>query len=840
MQLPIPPLNEEPLTLRVAGRPPLASAEETLVQELAERMRQRWEAGERPLAEEFLQAHPELMEKPDLALDLVYEEISLRQKFGLEHSQAGIERRFPQWREPIAILFECHQLLEPVSGPAFPKAGDHFGDFHLVSELGRGVAGRVFLATQTSLAHRVVVLKLTPGDDREHLTLARLQHTWIVPLYDANLDVERRLRWLCLPYFGGMSLAALLQRLAGIPVAERTGRDALAVLDEAQRSSGAEAPKDGPMRELIERFDLVQTVCTWGVCLAEALQYAHDRGLLHLDVKPSNILIAADGQPMLLDFHLAHAPLRRGSRHAGPLGGTPATMPDEQRQAMLAVQKGEPIPRDVDQRADVHGLAASLYEALGGRLPYRQGESPDLRRVNGRVSQGLSDLVAKALESDPQRRLRSAGEFAADLRRHLQDEPLHSVPNRSWRERWGKWRRRRPTALRSVALVVGVLGVSVALAASSWLLFDQRREEAESALVEGRELWQARGQHEQAIKLLQRGRDRVQPLPFTGELAAQLDMEMDKAQESLKRQKRLQLRQHLHEITDQMRGLFGVHLPPAQRRRQDEACRQMWDRRKALAEELDLAGDSHMREDFLDLFLLWLDGPAASLDNTARLAMLDEVEALTGSNSVLQDLHRQFDPAAAGDPQTPRTPWEHFALGRQRLLENRLDEADALLREARKLQPADRWINASFGLLSYRLKRYDDALLAFAFCVGSDPNHAVNHYNLGLAQVALGQTERALDSFDRAIVLDASFADAWRQRGVLHLNAKRLGLASRDLEQALKLGSSASDVRFSLSRIALARGQNDTCIDLLRQVLDQQPDHAEALALRAKLQPSPR
>lgn len=115
-----------------------------------------------------------------------------------------------------------------------------------------------------------------------------------------------------------------------------------------------------------------------------------------------------------------------------------------------------------------------------------------------------------------------------------------------------------------------------------------------------------------------------------------------------------------------------------------------------------------------------------------------------------------------------------------------------------------------------------------------------NHCNLGLAQVALRQTERSLDSFDRAIALDESFADAWQQRGLLRLTAKRLGLASRDLEQALKHGALASDVRFTLSRIAMERGRTNECIGLLQQVLDQEPNHLEALALRAKLQPSPR
>src|SRR5205814_3377830 len=113
------------------------------------------------------------------------------------------------------------------------------------TELGRGALGRVFLASQLSLGDRPVVLKLTPGEAREHLSLARLQHTHIVPLYSVHDHPDRGLRALCMPYFGGATLAQLLEALRPQPPAGRTGKHLLDALDRAQAASALGPPPVG-------------------------------------------------------------------------------------------------------------------------------------------------------------------------------------------------------------------------------------------------------------------------------------------------------------------------------------------------------------------------------------------------------------------------------------------------------------------------------------------------------------------------------------------------------------------------------------------------------------------
>jgi hypothetical protein len=485
-------------------------------------------------AEEVLRRHPEVAADHEVVLRLLYEEVCLRQEAGQAGATAEVFRRFPQYQAELEVLLACHRLLQGDEQPAFPEVGEQFGEFRLRAELGRGARGRVFLASQPALADRPLVLKLTPQEGEEHLALARLQHAHIVPLYFVVERPERDLLGLCMPYVGGLSLGALLHQLREVAPGVRTGQHLLDGVRQARPAATLEqAPPAGPVHRFLSGATFAQAMCWVGACLADALQYAHERDLLHLDLKPDNVLLAADGQPMLLDFHLARAPLAPGALPPDWVGGTPGYMAPEQEAALAAVRAGDPVPAAVDTRTDVYGLGALLYEALGGPSPRPQAAHATARalRRNPQVSVGLADIVGRCLEPSAGRRYADAAGLAADLRRHLADRPLEGVANRSLAERWRKWRRRR----RGAAPLGLALAAVLAVAAAAWGGLAQRQRalsDARHDLAEGQGLLRQR-RHDEAARVLHRGQARLRRLAGAGELPDRFREELSRAERGL-------------------------------------------------------------------------------------------------------------------------------------------------------------------------------------------------------------------------------------------------------------------------------------------------------------------
>ena len=612
---------------------PSAPSAAPAVADLITELVARWTDGECPPVEELFDQYPELWHQPENAVHLICEEICLREEHGLPVDSLEIMRRFPQWRDQLAVLLECHQLLQPAAPPLFPEVGESIAGFHLLAELGRGLQGRVFLATQPALADRAVVLKITPCDGQEHLSLARLQHTYIAPLYLSQDEADRNLRLLCMPFFGGGPLSQVLDTLSEIPPAKRTGHDLLAAVDAAQKDLPLTAPARGPARAFLSRADYVQAICWIGACLAEALHYAHERGLVHLDVKPSNVLLAADAQPMLLDFHLAQPPLSPDAPLTDWLGGTAAFMSPEQQAAFDAISQARPIPARVDQRLDIFSLGRLLYEALGGTIP-EEGNEPlaPLRRANSQVSAGLEDIINHCLSPAPEDRYPDAAALAADLRRHLIDQPLKGVPNRSWIERWHKWRRSKPHALKVIVLRLAVLVALGIAAVTSLLPVWHRIQEAEKELSEGQEFIRNH-KYSEAEQRAKQGRERIAGLPFQEHLFEAFDRQIEAAKQG-------QSAEELHTLADNLRLLFdAAPAPGSDLRGLASHCRATWEARHRLATPSDADLATQQQADLLDLAILWAD-------LHVRLAATDDADAARREAlKVLADAETTFGPS---------------------------------------------------------------------------------------------------------------------------------------------------------------------------------------------------
>ncbi|MHC4516170.1 MAG: WD40 repeat domain-containing serine/threonine protein kinase, partial [Planctomycetota bacterium] len=348
-------------------------------------------------------------------------------------------------------------------------SGSQFGDFRLLRQLGSGGMGVVWLAEQSSLARKVALKLLRPGFHRSQKTrerfrreiaaISRIEHPHICTVYEAG-EVEGQ-PYLAMRHVEGETLAARLSRRKG----ETTGGSSTT---GGQQGSGTE--RSSRARELTEDITLIEKV-------ARALHAAHEAGVVHRDVKPGNVLIGQDEEPVVVDFGLARAEASGETdlTATGDSVGTPAYMAPEQVSG-----RGE-----IDRRTDVYALGVTLYECVSGHAPFESDRRESLYRQiltemppnptarNRAVGRDLRAVLEKALEKEPRRRFVTALEFAEELRRIRSHEPIHTrAPGPALRTlRWCQRNRAATTVLVTVV---------VALAISLVLLERSRRAEARS------------------------------------------------------------------------------------------------------------------------------------------------------------------------------------------------------------------------------------------------------------------------------------------------------------------------------------------------------------------------
>ena len=447
----------------------------------------RWDAGERVEVETYRERYPEL--DLDGLVALIYEEFCLREEAGDAPTPIEFEERFPDLTHRLRRVFDIHELVGTGGSAAFrvtsaaevpfPESGQTTAGFRLIEELGRGSFARVFLAEERQLADRPVALKVSRTGSREPQTLARLQHTHIVPVHSHRIDQATGLHLLCMPYFGRVTLERLLAdpalRTAG------NGADVLATLDRLSMSGGGAT---STARSLFSRLPYARAMAWWGARMAEALAHAHERGVLHRDVKPSNVLVTSDGLPMLLDFNLAREP--RAEAVGSSLGGTLAYMAPEHIEALAHGNDA-----GVDGRSDVFSLGVLLFETLTGRRPFpspvgassvaealhraaetRRATVVSIRETHPEVPPAMESVVLKCLAADPSYRYADACALAIDLQAVADDAPLVHArePFGSRSLRWSR-RHRRPLILAGVTLLTWLILAQAAVRARE----DQKR-----------------------------------------------------------------------------------------------------------------------------------------------------------------------------------------------------------------------------------------------------------------------------------------------------------------------------------------------------------------------------
>jgi tetratricopeptide (TPR) repeat protein/tRNA A-37 threonylcarbamoyl transferase component Bud32 len=348
---------------------------------------------------------------------------------------------------PVADMAACPDggwpFLEP---PRRPEDLGSLGPYAIEAELGRGGMGIVLRGYDAALERRVAIKVLRPGlnDEkararfvREAQAAARVRHDHVVSVHAVASPPGG------LPYL-------VMELLDGATLAERIRQ-----------------------RQHLEPGEAAQLALQ----AADGLHAAHQAGLVHRDVKPGNLLLdAATGRVKLTDFGLARSTeLSSGVTQEGMVVGTPAYMSPEQARGAAA-----------DPRSDVYSLGATLYEMLTGAPPFHGAphlvlrqvltEEPRRpRRLNDAIPRDLETICLKALAKEPERRYRTAGELADDLRRFLRGEPVRARPAGRV-ERLRRWCRRKPlvAGLAAALLLTAVAGIVA-------VVWQWRRAEAHAA-----------------------------------------------------------------------------------------------------------------------------------------------------------------------------------------------------------------------------------------------------------------------------------------------------------------------------------------------------------------------
>jgi serine/threonine protein kinase/WD40 repeat protein/Flp pilus assembly protein TadD len=461
-----------------------------LVEEIRGEQRRCWQAGEWIRAETFLERYPALQADQNLALEVVYGEVMLREEHGEAPDAEEYLHRFPTLAAQLEPLFEVHRALESgqlldandeMLGPADTwSLGSHRGTsviptipgYEILGELGRGGMGIVYRARQAGLNRSAAIKMILAGSYAmpeelarfriEAEAVGRLQHPNIVAIYEVGEQNGRP--FLCMEYVDGGSLA---QQLTGAPQPTRAAAQ------------------------------LVET-------LARAMHYAHQQGIVHRDLKPANVLLqiadcrlqiqrqgdGADSQsatcnlqsamPKITDFGLAKI-LAEGpgsQTKTGAILGTPSYMAPEQ--AASSMNDDGPSPsRSVSPAADIYALGAILYELLTGRPPFR-AETPlgtllqvttlepvPPSRLQPHLPRDLATICMKCLQRVPAKRYVSALQLADDIRRFLDGKPIQARPVGTVERLW-RWSRRNPilaTMTASVASLLLVIAIGASIAA---------------------------------------------------------------------------------------------------------------------------------------------------------------------------------------------------------------------------------------------------------------------------------------------------------------------------------------------------------------------------------------
>lgn len=390
---------------------------------------------------EYLDDFP-ILKEPEIPVDLLYEEYHLRRQNGFEVDPEEYISFIPTANPQVRQLFDLdhaysttkmfnhspHQTFQQF------QPGDTVDDFELLTLLGKGAFAKVYQARQNSM-QRIVALKVSEDSSDEPQTLAQLDHDNIVRVFDQRLLADQKIRLLYMQYLPGGTLHAVVEIVRKTAPDERSGRILINALDQSLDLRGESRPAESITYQQFQSLSWSETICWLGIRLAQALDYAHHKGVLHRDIKPANVLLTAEGIPKLADFNISFSSHLSSTTPAAYFGGSLAYMSPEQLEAYDPTDAR--LPESLDERSDLYSLGLMLAELLTGTRPFQDPSTQSnwsdlLKQMIQQRKTGISlaaspqhlpadcpehlvSVLQKCLAPDPADRWRSGAELASQL-----------------------------------------------------------------------------------------------------------------------------------------------------------------------------------------------------------------------------------------------------------------------------------------------------------------------------------------------------------------------------------------------------------------------------------------
>ena len=433
---------------------------------------------------------------------------------GLRPPRQDVLAMFPEIVEELSACLDGLEFIYHVAPQLTARPADddaagstHFslaplGDFRIFREIGRGGMGVVYEAEQLSLG-RKVALKVLPFaavlDSRqlqrfknEAQAAASLHHSHIVPVY--SVGCERGVHYYAMQFVPGQTLAEAIDELKGRP-AEGGPADSDAAANANRSASRQSASPTQPIAGIstsrgIASKEFFRSAARLGVDVAEALDYAHQQGVVHRDIKPLNLILDEHGDAWITDFGLARFDASGSLTITGDLLGTLRYMSPEQASTERAV---------VDHRTDIYSLGATLYELITLEPAFAAGNRQELlrrimsdeprapRKLNPAIPLELETIVLKAMAKQPAARYAAAQALADDLRRFLADQPI-AARRPSSLERLRKWSRRHASLVASITIsTLAMLLLAVVALAIGYVAVTREQSRTAQALAEAKQ-----------------------------------------------------------------------------------------------------------------------------------------------------------------------------------------------------------------------------------------------------------------------------------------------------------------------------------------------------------------